>query len=171
MHDHCRTEENNCKADRRCVFTIDYCTRQCNKDEKCWKECLDVAKCLNANAYIDCGVKNHCWDNQTESRAKLEKTMTAVALVSPEDCIREHCMNEAISCANDPNCPNALNSCASKCGGDINCWTQCLKDSGNQPAIDYWGCILKYDCLNQLNKAITLANPHDCIQKYCKDEE
>ena len=95
----------------------------------------------------------------------------ALAIFSPQDCIRDHCPDEASACSHDPACLRALQDCEHECNDNQTCWTNCVAKKGNAPASAFWKCVVDNDCLNQVSKAVAITSPRECIDKYCMNEK
>ena len=104
MQKHCQIASQTCRGSRACSYTINYCTKQCNRDENCWKKCLDVEGNEEAKRYIQCGVDNNCWKKSLGD--------------STHDCSIKKCPNEWKKCSDDPKCPPVIHGCAQKCDDD-----------------------------------------------------
>ena len=77
---YCKSEEEACVNDRRCVATLDECDRRCNTNLTCWNSCLSRLGSKNASDYFACVIKNDCIN-------KFQEESTAVALADPQQCI------------------------------------------------------------------------------------
>jgi len=138
--------------------------KKCGTKVSCWSLCLppkgsqaaiDVAKCAQAN---DCLTQS--------SLQQLEK---AVALVSPQDCIKEHCPDQSHTCSRDPKCLRVLQECEYYCKDNQTCWSSCISKEGNANASTFWKCVVDNDCMNKVEVAVALLNPHDCLEQKCPD--
>ena len=94
---------------------------------------------------------------------------TALAVTTPDQCIREYCSNEAKTCREDPKCIATLQDCERSCGNDTSCWTNCLAQKGNAPASAFWKCILDHNCFNNTStiSAKNVEDPTECIKEKC----
>ena len=113
-----------------------------------------------------CLVHNHCI-NASTCKKSIKKATTAVALVSPQDCIREKCPSQAQACQKDPACLRALQDCEHECNNNQTCWSNCVAKKGNPAASAFWKCIIDNDCLNQVTK---VSDPVDCVKEKCPNE-
>ena len=163
IEDKCPNEWAACLKDPKCQPALDDCMKKCGTKVACWSLCLppkgsqaaiDVAKCAQAN---DCL-------NQVEI---LEK---AVALVSPQDCIKEHCPDQSHTCSRDPKCLRILQDCEHYCKDNQTCWSGCVSKAGNANASAFWKCVVDNDCLNKVEVAVALLNPHECLEQKCSNE-
>ena len=109
---------------------------------------------------MKCGSDNHCFSQ------KIKRIEKSLSLFSPQDCIREHCHDQAEVCRKDPACLRALQDCEHECNDNQTCWTNCVAKKGNPAASAFWKCIIDNDCLNK----VELRNPHDCLEKNCADQ-
>ncbi len=161
---YCKTEEEYCVNDRRCVGTLDFCDNRCNTNLTCWNDCVNRSRDQNAQNYFSCIIKNDCLN-------KLEES-TAIAVADPQQCIEEKCPTQWAACQKDSKCIPALQDCEKKCGTSKSCWTLCLPSKGSQAAIDTAKCADANKCLGQLplrvkETAIALADPQQCIEEKC----
>ena len=139
---YCKTEEEACVNDRKCVGTLDFCDNRCNTNLTCWNDCVNRSRDQNAQNYFACIIKNDCLN-------KLEES-TAVAVADPQQCIEEKCPTQWAACQKDSKCIPALQDCEKKCGTKTSCWTFCLPSKGSQAAIDVAKCADANKCLGQI---------------------
>ena len=112
---------------------------------------------------MKCGVDKGCFNHSAHKVMK-----TALAIFTPQDCIKEHCPTEAQSCSKDPACLRALQDCEHECNDNQTCWTNCVAKKGSPTASAFWKCILDNDCLNKVETAVAIvADPQQCIEEKC----
>ena len=149
MEKYCKSQEQTCQRDRKCIGTLNFCHHRCDSNDTCWKECLDIAKEQNATDYMTCMVEHDCFNN-----SMLPNPAKVVAVYSPSDCIKQHCPNEASACSKDAGCLRALQDCEKECAKDTTCWTNCIAKKGNTDASNFWNCVLANDCINKVEKTV-----------------
>jgi hypothetical protein len=88
---------------------------------------------------------------------------------TPEDCIRDHCSDQAQACGKDHGCLAALQKCEEKCQKDQTCWTNCIAQKDNTAASALWKCIIDNNCLDNVETAIAIPTPHECLENKCPD--
>ena len=115
-----------------------------------------------------CASKNHCFDAM-QKRRSVRKAAHALALFTPQDCIKEHCPDQAQACGQDPSCLRTLQDCERQCQDNQTCWTTCIAQKGNAPASAFWKCVLDNDCLNKVT-AVAVKDPLPCIKEKCPNE-
>ena len=162
---YCKTQEEACVNDRRCIQVLDECDSRCNTNLTCWNSCVARAGNKNAADYFKCIIDNKC----------LDALSTAVALADPQSCIEEKCPNQWATCLKDPKCKPALDECEKKCGGKVSCWTLCLPGKGSQAAIDVAKCAQANNCmpaveLEEISTEVALADPQSCIEEKCPNQ-
>ena len=114
---------------------------------------------------MKCGSDNHCFSQ------KIKRIEKSLSLFSPQDCIREHCHDQAEACRKDPACLRALQDCEHECNDNQTCWTNCVAKKGNPAASAFWKCIIDNDCLNQVkNVLVPFKDPQQCIEEKCPNE-
>jgi hypothetical protein len=161
---YCKNEQDACRHDHRCIFTLDHCHKECASNDSCWKHCLDNANNTNADKFMKCFVEHNC-------SSAVEKVQTAVALADRQQCIEDKCPTQWAACQKDPKCIPALQDCEKKCDTKVSCWTLCLGTKGSQAAIDVAKCAQANNCDKAVEVSLALATPQECIEKYCKNEE
>ena len=117
-----------------------------------------------------CLVKNHCVNLTHTKKEKKHSLETALAVFSPQDCIKEHCPDQASACRADPQCLRALQDCEHECNDNQTCWTNCIAKKGNPAASSFWKCIIDNDCLNKVTKIAPKADPVECVKEKCPNE-
>ena len=104
----------------------------------------------------------------------MHKIETALAVFTPEECIRDHCQDQAQACGKDQGCLRALQDCERECQKDQTCWTNCVAKKGNPAASAFWKCIVDNDCLNQVETenavAVVVTDPQQCIEEKCPSQ-
>jgi len=117
---YCKSQEEACVNDRRCINVLDECDSQCNTNFTCWNNCLGRRGNKNASDYFKCIVDNKCYE------AKEEQSTAVATFADIQQCIQEKCPNQYAACQKDPKCLPALQDCQKKCGTKSSCWTFCL---------------------------------------------
>lgn len=71
---YCKTQEEACVNDRRCIQVLDECDNRCNTNLTCWNSCVSRAGNKNAADYFKCIIDNKC----------LETISTALVPTGPQ---------------------------------------------------------------------------------------
>ena len=170
----CSAEWKACIDDSQCIPTIHDCEKKCGDRKACWELCLKNHDNKAANTVIKCGVDHNCFGGHQEKhlRKPMHKIETALAVFTPEECIKDHCADEAQACGKDQGCLRALQDCERECKQDQSCWTNCVPKKGNAAASAFWKCIVDNNCLNQVETAVATleVDPQQCIEEKCPNE-
>jgi hypothetical protein len=153
---YCKSQEEACVNDRRCINVLDECDSQCNTNFTCWNNCLGRRGNKNASDYFKCIVDNKCYE------AKEEQSTAVATFADIQQCIEEKCPNQYAACQKDPKCLPALQDCQKKCGTKSSCWTFCLPGKGSQAAIDTAKCASANGCVGMIpSTEIALGGPQE----------
>ena len=166
---YCKSQEETCANDRRCIMVLDECDRQCNTNLTCWDTCLNRSRNKNATDYVKCIIEHNCLGESTEVTTEVVTEVT----LDPLPCVKEKCPNEWAACEKDSKCVPTIEDCNKKCGTGSTCWTFCLGSKGDQPAIDVAKCAQKNKCLGVPEPefdSYAILSPQDCIQEKCPNQ-
>ena len=162
----CPDQWKACENDDRCIPTIHDCSKRCGDKAPCWNLCLGGHKDQSAIDVMKCGVEKGCFNSSVHKTVE-----TALAVFTPQDCIKEKCPSEAGACSKDPACLRALQDCEHECNDNQTCWSNCIAKKGSPTASTFWKCVVDNDCLNAVEKAVaTIADPQACIEAKCPNQ-
>ena len=86
IQQHCSAESTACRNDRGCFAALQDCEKKCTNNQTCFTTCLAGKGNAPASAFWKCIVDNDCMN-----KVEATKPETALALVTPQECIQQHC--------------------------------------------------------------------------------